>query len=397
MHFTRRVFVAALLLVGSSSLFAEAPKVGVSLDAAKLAKVSDVMTDFVTREKISGSVTLVASDDRILHFETIGLADIGGNKPMTKDTLFWIASMTKPITATAFMTLVDEGKVSVDDEVAKYIPSFKDVKLNGKSPSRPITLRDLLTHTSGIGEAGQSQSVAGSTLEAIADRIAAAPMKFEPGAKWNYGSGLTVIGRVIEVVTKESYENYLQKRILDPLEMKDTTFHLTAEQLPRVAKNYKPGKDGKGLEEAPNAYVPKDPSKKQTPNPSGGLFSTASDLARFYQMVLSGGELNGKRILSAKAVKQMTTLAHDEKIETGFTPGNGWALGWILTRVPQGASAALTPGSHGHGGAHGTQGWIDPNRRLIYIMLIQRTGFGNGDGSDVRTAFQNAVMAAMVQ
>ena len=396
MLITRRLLLLTFLFITSTALFADAPKSTVALDPAKLAKVPDVLKDFVAHEKISGAVTLVASRDRILQFETVGLADIAGNKPMTKDTLFWIASMTKPITATLFMTLVDEGKASVDDEVSKYIPSFKDIKLNGKSPSRPITIRDLMTHTSGIGEAGQSQSVAGSTLEAIADRIAAAPMKFEPGAKWNYGSGLTVIGRIIEVVTKESYENYLQKRILDPLDMKETTFHLTAEQVPRVAKNYKPGKDGKGLEESPNVYVPKDPSKKQTPNPSGGLFSTASDLARFYQMVLNGGELNGRRILSEKAVKQMTTLAHDEKIETGFTPGNGWGLGWILTRVPQGPTAALTAGSHGHGGALGTQGWIDPNRGLIYVLLIQRSNFGNGDGSDVRAAFQNAVAAAML-
>ena len=395
MIITRRALLLAFVFVTSAALLAEPPK-HVSLDLAKLGQVPAVMKDFVARDKISGSVTLIATHNHILHFEAIGLADIANNKPMTKETLFWIASMTKPITATAFMTLVDEGKVSVDDEVSKYIPSFKDIKLNGKPPARPVTLRDLLTHTSGIGEAGQSQSVAGSTLEAIADRIAAAPMKFEPGAKWNYGSGLTVIGRVIEVVTKESYENYLQKSILDPLKMNDTTFHLTAQQIPRVAKNYKPGKDGKGLEESPNAYVPKDPTQKQTPNPSGGLFSTASDLARFYQMVLNGGELDGQRILSAKAVKQMTTLAHNEKIETGFTPGNGWGLGWILTRVPQGASAALTSGSHGHGGAFGTQGWIDPNRGLIYVMLIQRSGFGNGDGSDVRTAFQNAVAAAIV-
>jgi len=388
----RRLFLTiALLSLCSASGLAEP----VAVDGDKLAHVPKVMQALVDQQKISGAVTLVATRDKVIQLEVVGLADLAGNRAMTKDTIFWIASMTKPITATALMILVDEGKVNVDDPVSKYIPSFSSIKLNGKTPAREITLRDLMTHTSGIGEAAASQSVEGSTLEAISDRIAAAPMKYEPGEKWNYGSGLTVIGRVIEIVSKQSYSDFVQKRILDPVQMKDTTFHLSQEQLPRVAKCYKPGKDSKSLEEVNNAYVPKDPAQKKTPNPSGGLFSTASDMARFYQMILAGGQIDGKRILSEKSVKQMTSLAHDDKIVTGFTPGNGWGLGWILVRQPQGATAALTAGSHGHGGAHGTQGWIDPNREIIYVMMIQRTGFGNGDDSDVRRAFQGAVYEAI--
>jgi len=391
----RRLFTCSLLLLlVSAALIAEQPA-PVSLDAEKLAKVPQVMQAFVDQDKVSGVVTLVATRDKVVQIEAVGLADIETNRAMTKDTMFWIASMTKPITATALMILVDEGKVNVDDLVSKYIPAFKDVKLNGKSPSREITLRDLMSHTSGIGEAAASQSVEGTTLEAIAERIAAAPMKYEPGEKWNYGSGLTVVGRIIEIVSKQNYGDFVQSRILDPVGMKDTTFHLSAAQIPRVAKCYKPAKDGKGLEAVINRYVPTDPAKKQTPNPSGGLFSTANDMTRFYQMILSGGQIDGKRILSEKAVKQMTSLAHDGSISTGFTPGNGWGLGWILVREPQGATAALSAGSHGHGGAHGTQGWIDPNRGLIYVMMIQRTGFGSGDDSDVRRAFQGAVYEAI--
>ncbi len=393
----RRMLMSLALVALLGAAASGQPAKPAAFDADRLAKVPEVMKKFVDERKVAGVVTLVATRDKVVQLEAVGMADIEGKRAMSPDSIFWIASMTKPITATALMILVDEGKVNVDDPVSKFILSFKDVQLNGKPPAREITLRDLMSHTSGIGEAGASQSVAGFTLEMISDRIAATPMKFEPGEKWNYGSGLTVIGRIVEIVSKQNYADFVQRRILDPVGMKETTFHLTAAQLPRVAKNYKPGKDRQGLEESPNPYVPKDPAQKQTPNPSGGLFSTAGDMARFYQMILGGGHIDGKRILSEKAVKQMTSLAHDGRIVTGFTPGSGWGLGWILVREPQGATAALTAGSHGHGGAYGTQGWIDPNRGIVYVMMIQRTGFGNGDDSDIRRAFQGAVFEAIKQ
>jgi CubicO group peptidase (beta-lactamase class C family) len=384
-----------IVLALAALLHGDKPKTQVRLDADKLKAVPEVMARFIADKKAAGVVMLVASRSELVQVTALGKADIEADRAMEKDTMFWIASMTKPITGAALMILHDEKRLSLDDPVSKYIPAFKDVKLNGEKPSREITLRDLATHTSGIGEAAQSQSVAGGSLKEIAEKIAAQPLKYQPGEKWSYGSGLTVIGRVIEVVSGKSYEEFVQTRILDPLEMKDTTFHLSADQMKRIAHSYEPDKEKAGLVRVNNPYAVEDAEKKQTPNPSGGLFSTAADLARFYQMVLNEGQFNGKRIMSGQAVDEMTNLAHDGKIVTGFTPGNGWGIGWCVVREPQGATAALTPGSAGHGGAHGTQSWMDPNRGLVYIMLVQRTGFGNGDDSDMRRAFQDTVAKAI--
>ena len=171
--------------------------------------------------------------------------------------------------------------------------------------------------------------------------------------------------------------------------MTDTTFHPTPKQQQRLAKLYQPGQNGQPFALASHWLV--DFSEAHSPNPSGGLFSTAKDLFRFYQMVLNGGELDGKRILSEQAVKQMTSVQTGE-IKTGFTPGNGWGLGWCVVREPQGVTANLSPGTFGHGGAFGTQGWVDPQRNMIFVLLIQRTKFGNSDGSNIRAAFQETAV-----
>ena len=377
---SRRLIALVLVCLLTVPAFAAEPPVVGSIRVA--------METFVKEKKAAGIVTLVMHNGKLIHLDAVGQADIEAGKPMKADTLFWIASMTKPMTGTALAILEDEGKLSADDPVSKYIPAFKDVKLEGKAPSRPITLRDLMTHSSGIGEARGAQSVAGATLEDIANAIAAQPMKFEPGTKWSYGSGLTVIGRVIEVVSGKPYDVFLKERIFDPLGMKDTTFNLSDAQLKRIARSYKPNAGKDGLERVDNRYVIDDPSQKQTPNPSGGLFSTAHDLARFYQMVAQWGELDSKRIVSEPAAKRMTSMLLDESITTGFTPGNSWGYGFCVVREPQGVTGMLSPGSCGHGGAHGTQSWCDPRRQIVFIMLVQRTGFGNGDASEIRHALQ---------
>ncbi len=345
------------------------------------------MLESVMDRQISGAVTLVAKNGEVVHHTAVGKSNLTADRATQKNDLFWIASMTKPITATAVLILQDEGKLNVNDPASKYLPSFKDVKLrSGDAPSRPITIRDLLTHTSGV--AGPRGLTGNPTLAQIADAIAAAPLQFEPGSKWKYGSGLTVVGRIIEVVSGKPFETFLKERIFDPLGMKDTTFYPNAEQRKRLAVIYRPGKK-KGELVAANAWFASyDPQVRKAPNPSGGLVSTATDMFRFYQMVLNGGELDGKRIVSKEAVQQMTTLKTGELV-TGFTPGNGWGLGWCLVRQPQGVSAMLSPGTFGHGGAFGTQGWVDPKRKMIFVLMIARTGFGNSDGSKIRAAFQD--------
>ena len=362
----------------------------VGMDAALLARIPQRMREFVADKQISGAVTLVARRGRIVHLEAVGFADLENQKPMQKDSIFAIASMTKPITATAVMVLQDEGKLSIDDDVSKYIPQLKDLSLETGRPSRQITVRDLLTHTSGIGGSQRNQGSLKETVELIAKR----PLRFEPGSQWQYSPGLTVCGRIVEVVSGKPYEEFLAERIFRPLKMVDTTFYPTTQQQKRLARLYEPSKGKRAIQ--PASHWLSELSAERTPNPSGGLFSTATDMARFYQMILGGGRFNGRRIVSEPAVRRMTRV-HTGDLAPGFTPGNGWGLGWCIVRRPQGVTKVLSSGTYGHGGAFGTQGWVDPKREMIFVLMIQRIGFGNSDASDIRAALQELAVKAIRQ
>jgi CubicO group peptidase (beta-lactamase class C family) len=201
---------------------------------------------------------------------------------------------------------------------------------------------------------------------------------------------MSVAGACVEVAAKMPFDEFVQKRILAPLGMKDTTFNPTKEQQARIVKLYK--KEGDKLIET--SHWINDFSKHREPNPSGGLFSTAEDMAAFYAMALNGGELNGQRILSKEAVKTLTTI-HSGNNSTGFTPGNGWGIGWCVVREPQGVTGMLSKGSAGHGGAFGTQGWIDPERKMAFVLMIQRSGLPNSDASPMRKDLQRLAVEAI--
>jgi len=393
-NLTQQTLLVALLAILNFTSLAWAETVdlqhaaSVGMDDKALERIPQLMQKYVDAGQASGVVTLVARKGKVVLNAAVGEADVDTHRKMQPDTVFAIASMTKPITSTALMILVDEGKVSIDDPVSKYVPEFKQSVLATGTPKREITLRDLLTHTSGL--VGEQRNE--GTIAETAAKFAARTLAFEAGSKWQYSPGLTIIGRVIEVASGESYDSFLAARIFQPLGMKETSFAPTPDQLKRLAKLYQPGKDGKGL--APGAHWLVDFSGVRTPNPSGGLFSTANDLARFYQMVLNEGELDGVRIVSKKAVAEMTR-PHTGDLVTGFTPGNAFGLGWCVIREPQGVTGMLSPGSFGHGGAFGTQGWLDPKRQMIFVLLIQRTGFSNSDGAEIRQVFQQAAVDAV--
>ena len=359
------------------------------MDGQKLSQINERMESYVADGTVSGAVTLIAKDGKVVHLGAVGTADIESKRPMTSDSIFRIASMTKPVTATALMILVDEQKVALDDPVSAYLPAFADAKTADGALDRPITVRDCLTHTAGLGGA---QIFSGS-LESNTDELAKRTLLFQPGTKWAYSPGLNVIGRIIEVVSGQTYGKFVEQRIFEPLGMKDTTFYPTDEQWERVATVYKPGAEKGGLVPVTTGWSTVIGREAQ-PQPSGGLFSTAADLARFYQMVLNGGQLDGKRILSPEAVRQMTSVQTDG-IATGFTPGNGWGLGWCIVREPQGVSAMLSPGTFGHGGAFGTQGWVDPARKMIFVLLIQREGLPNADASTLRNDLQQLAVDSL--
>lgn len=354
-----------------------------------VAAVNDAMQKFVDDGQIAGAVTLVGQNGRIVHLGAVGLADIEAARPMQPNTLFAVASMTKPIVATGIMLLQDEKKLSIDDKVSKYVPAFANAKLkSGARPQREITIRDLLTHTSGLG----GSQVFTGTLAEVADELAQRPLDFEPGSRWQYGPGLTVAGHVIEVVSQQSLQDFLQQRIFAPLQMNNTTFFVRPEQANRLAKIYALSDDGKSLTPAENFIG--DPTKATAPNPSGGLVSTARDMFKFYRFVLNHGAWRGQTIMSRAAVDTMTTVQTGD-LEAGFLPGHSWGLGWCIVRKPQGLTDRLSAGTYGHGGAFGTQGWVDPVTDTIYVLLLQRSNLANSDGSDIRKAFHEAAADAV--
>ena len=385
---TRRL--SALLLFTfllPASCFAADPKI----DA-----VSQRIKEFIEKKEIAGAVTLVVSPDRVLHLNAAGHADIAANVPMREDHLFWIASMTKPLTGVSVMMLQDEGKLSVEDPVGKYIPELKDLKTkDGKSHT--VTIRHILTHTAGLGEATGDQERVATRLADLIPHYAAKPLAFEPGSKWAYSqSSINTAARIVEIVSGKSFDQFLQDRLCGPLGMKNTTFYLSEDQGRRLAKSYRLT-NGK-LEESRifmlQGHEPT--SRNRYPAANGGLFSTARDYGRFCQMLLNNGNLDNKQYLKPESVKYISSVLSGE-VKTGFTEGNAWGLGFCVVRNPQGVSEALSPGSFGHGGAYGTQAWIDPHKKLAYVLMVQRANFPNSDNSDVRKAFQASAVQSLAK
>jgi CubicO group peptidase (beta-lactamase class C family) len=318
---------------------------------------------------------------------------------MRPDTLFRIASMTKPITAIGIMMLADEGKLKVDDPVEKHLPEFRGQMLVAersgdmttlKKPPRPITLRDLLTHTSGMPgmpPTGLADLYArrNHTLAEAVMAYSQRPLEFEPGSKWAYCNvGIDTLGRVIEAVSGQSYESFLRDRLFAPLGMVDTTFYPSPEQLKRAATTYD-RKDGELRPVATSIIGP--PAGAKYPIPAGGLYSTAPDLARLYRMMLNRGAADGRRYISESSVDAMTQVQTGD-LKTGFTDGMGFGLGWGVVRQPGGVTERLSPGTYGHGGAFGTQAWIDPQAGRFMVLMIQRTGLPNSDASEIRRTMQ---------
>lgn len=358
--------------------------------ARTVPSMNEAMDAAIAEQEIAGAVTLVANADRTLHLAAHGHADLETQTPMRDDTLFWIASMTKPITAAAVMMMQDAGKLSVDDPVSKFLPEFKELK-DHRGKKVIITLKHCLTHSSGLREVSSEESGDITTLADLMPLIVAQPLEFAPGTRWQYSqTSINTAARIVEVVSGQSFPDFLEKRLFAPLGMKDSTFYPNLEQTRRLANSYTHTPDG-NLEKAPLMFLGKAPlsSRERYPRANGGLFSTASDYAKFSRMLLRGGELDGKRYLSKNAVREMTRIQSGDLI-TGFTPGNGWGLGCCVVREPQGPSAALSSGSFGHGGAYGTQAWIDPVKQRVHILLVQRANFPNSDASSLRQAFHEA-------
>jgi len=316
--------------------------------------------------------------------------------------VFSIASMSKPITATAVLMLQDDGKLNVSDPVAKYIPAFADLKTpSGKAAN--LTIAQLLTHTSGLGEAQLEDIWNAHTLDKVVPLFLAQPMQYEPGEKWKYTqSGINTAARIVEVVSGMSFDEFVQKRIFDPLGMKDSTFYAMERFPDRVSVSYTKNTNNGALEvNVPSAGFG---THYRPPLGNGGLFSKAPDYARFCQMLLGQGVFQGKRYLSPEAYKLMSTVQTGDlptgffqtKDLGGYGTNYGWGIGTCILKTPHpGAAAMLSPGTFGHGGAWGTQAWVDPMRGVAYVLMVQRTNFKMSDASELRRDFQQAASDAL--
>jgi CubicO group peptidase (beta-lactamase class C family) len=375
----------------------------VGLSAARLDRVRKWMHQWTDGGRIAGMLTCVMRKGELAFAEVAGKADIARNKPMRPDTIFRIYSMTKPLTSTAIMMLYEEGRFQLDDPISKFIPAFANQRVfsggsRGKIESVPaerdITFRDLLTHTSGLTygfmeanpvdalyrakEGGVDFQTADTSLKDLVERLATFPLIAQPGKAWNYSVSTDVLGYLVEVISGQPFEKYLVEKVIKPLGMVDTDFHVPKEKHERLAANYSAGPGGK-------LDLIDDPAKSRYLAPrrvnsgGGGLVSTAADYLRFCKFMLNKGELDGVRLLGRKTVELMTMNHLDGDMADMGTPrfsestytGIGFGLGFSVMIDPAKAQIAGSPGEFAWGGAASTAFWVDPVEDMAVVLLAQ--------------------------
>jgi CubicO group peptidase (beta-lactamase class C family) len=364
---------------------------------------------FVDDHTVAGVVTMVLHNGKTVELDAEGMADAEAGRPMQKDTIFQIMSMTKPFTGVGIMMLAEEGKLALRDPLERYLPEFHELRVvtttgpdsaRLSQPVRPVTIRDLMTHTAGIFDAAPADirdynQQMNIPLADLMKTFAKQPLLFQPGTHWSYSSpGIDILGRVIEVVSGQKYEDFIAQRLLRPLDMKDSFYFPDASRIARIAMVYE-GHAG-SLSPSPATILGGDPARHRQgakdPEPAWGLYSTAEDLSHFYQMMLNGGTYKGRRYLSKFSVNLMTEVHTGDLSPSGWMGGSGYGLTWEVVKDPYGELTGHSAGTYGHGGAFGTQGWIDPKDNLITIMLIQRSNGGTNSLSDaVMTMAEAAV------
>lgn len=419
----------ALVAVAAIPLMALVPTASkpeeVGLSSERLGRIHQAIQRHIDAKDISGAVTLVARRGRIAHLEAHGLMDVEANKPMPKDGIFRLASMSKPIAGAAAMMLVEEGKIRLNDPVSRFIPEFKNLnkvampkpgaqpagagrgaggrggaapEFDTVSASREITIKDLLTHGSGLMSGGLGNSVAPQrtptdTLATFIPKLAAVPLDFQPGTLWRYSgqAGFDVLSRVIEVVSGQTFEQYLKQRLLDPLGMKDTGFYPSGDGASRLVTLY--------TRNAATGTLTRSENQNQGISTvyfsgAGGLMTTAADYVQFAQMMLNGGQLNGKRFLSPKTVELMTTNHTGDMVNGQFgRPARGMGFGLSMQMVldPVAAGLMVGTGTFGWAGAYGCNVNMDPKENMVSIIMLQTP---NGP---TQRDFEGAVWQAIVE
>lgn len=351
------------------------------------------MKEFVDEGRIAGSVTLVMQKGKVIRLDAIGYRDLEFRTTMTSDTIFQVMSMTKPVTAVAIMMLADEGKLSLNDPVERFLPGFSELKMaDGKSPQHRLRISHLLTHTSGLPGTDprplDDDMKRKLTLAGLVDRIPTLALQSEPGTRVSYsGPGITVAGRIVEIVSKQPLQTFLQDRLFGPLGMADTTFFADPKKAARMASVYtKEGQRFPLVKSSENIMR----TGAKLANPAGGLYSTAEDMAKFHQLVLNEGVWSGRRLLS-KAACQTMTQVQSPLPPPGSSDSTTYGYGWAVTAGPSNTATMMNPGVFGHSGAFGTYGWGDPRRKVVGILMTQLVG---GD-SIVTDAFRTLVNASI--
>jgi CubicO group peptidase (beta-lactamase class C family) len=401
-------FALAALPLTAASIPGTRPE-EVGLSGERLQRIHETVQRHIEAHDISGAVTLVARKGRIAHLEAHGVMDLDSKKPMAENALFWIASMSKPVTGVAILMLMEEGKVRLNDPVSKFLPEFRGMKVavmeERVTPprfytvpaSREIIIQDLLTHVSGLVSGGaasreEAAKIARKPGETLADyipRLGATPFDFQPGSRWTYspGAAFDTLARIVEIASGQAFDQFLRQRIFDPLGMKDIFFHPTEDRLPRIASTYHRASDA----------LEKVGSQSRLTNTTyfsgaGGLMSSAEDYLQFGEMLLEGGHLNGKRLLSPKTVELMASVFVPDTVP-GRSRGRGFGLSVQVISDAVAAGYRVSTGSFGWDGAFGTHFWVDPKEKVVGVLMVQT----NNPNRQLDRDFENAVMQAIVE
>lgn len=386
----------------------------VGMSAQRLTRIDDFMQRYIDDEMVAGTVTLVARQGKVVHFKAQGMKDVERGQEMTTDTIFRMASMTKPIASVALMMLYEEGWFQLDDPISDWLPEFSDMMIeveNADGTTRlepaqtPISFTHILTHTAGLmnsyrGDIARysevSQVQGDEDLASWTERLATLPLRYEPGTRWEYSAATSVVGRLVEVISGQDLDTFLRERIFEPLQMPDTYFYLPEAKVDRFATLYGPNPDDGNrmmlteVGDANSRYVAEPTTFFSG---AGGLVSTAHDYIRFQQMMLNGGELDGVRLLGPKTV-ELIFANHTGDLPLWLSgPGMGFGLGYSVVLDRAVAHISDTEGSVSWGGAFGTLFWIDPAEELVAIVLTQIRPYSH---IRIREGFHNVVNQAIV-
>ena len=419
------VVVLLALPLGAASSVPSAKPEDVGVSSERLQRITQMIQRRIAAGEMSGAVTIVARRGKIVHLDAQGVLDLESKKPVAKDSMFRVASMTKPVTGLAIMMMIEEGKVRLNDPVSRYIPEFKNLKVavaqpnaggrgsaapapaapggRGAAPNfytvpadREVTVKDLLTHVSGLASGIMSNSsiqnpaISRKPTDKLADyipRLGASALEFQPGSRWAYSAqaGFDTLGRIVEIASGMPLDQFFRQRIFDPLGMKDISFWPSEQQWPRVASVYTRGANGLQKNQNPNGM-----SSQVYFMGSGGLISTAEDYIPMGVMLSNGGQLNGKRLLSPKTVEMMRAV-HVSDTLPGRQPGEGYGLSVRVVNDHAKRGTLLSDGSYGWSGVYGTHFFVDPKEQVVGVLLVQTSN------QEVNLDFENMVMQSIIE